>query len=127
LKKKRTIKIRDPRLRKIRDQLRILLFTTVDIEIHIILDKERKLQETEGFWDNNHPDYKRLHKEAQKLSSQQNDLHYALRASIVSCPVCQEIDKDMTYNPVSGKWFCIECYKFNQEFETRQGRPELYP
>jgi len=127
MRKKRTISIKNPCLREIRNQLRNLLFTAVDIKIHIILDKKGELKKTEGFWDSNHPDYKRLHKETQKLSSQQNDLHYALRASIAFCPVCREGDKDMTYNPVSKKWFCIECYKFNQEFETRQGRPELYP
>ena len=127
MKKKLTIKIKDPRLRKVRYELRRLLQLAKSARLSEILEKERRLQQTEGFWDRNHPDYKRLHKETQELSSKENDLSYAYNASIAFCPVCREGDKDMTYNPVSKKWFCIECYKFNQEFEIRQGRPELYP
>jgi len=127
MKKKRTIIIKDPCLRKVRYELRLLLFTVVDKKIHEFHDEIEKLQTREGFWDRNHPDYKSLNKKAQYLFSQVNDLRYAFKASIAFCPVCQEVDKDMTYNPVSGEWFCTECYISNQRFEASRGHPELYP
>lgn len=127
MKKKRTIIIKDPCLKKVRYELRRLLQLVKSEKLREILDKERKLQETEGFWNRSHLNYKKLHKKYQRLSSQENDLSYAFNASIAFCPVCQDINKDMTYNPVSGKWFCTECYASNQKFQTAQGRPELYP
>ncbi len=127
MKKKRTITIRDPRLRKVRNGLRNLLMLAEAAEEKRILNKKQKLYNVDGFWDEDHINYKKLNREARKLNSQLNSLSYAYNASIIFCPVCREIDKDMTYNPVSNKWFCIECYNFNQDFEIRQGRPELYP
>jgi hypothetical protein len=128
MKKKHTISIRDPRLRKVRYELRRLLQLVLYAEIDKILEKKREVRETEGFWDRNNPEiFKRLHKEMQRLASQEDDLRYAYEASIAICPVCSEADKDMTYNPVLGEWFCTECYKSNQEFEASRGHPEIYP
>ena len=127
MRKKRTITIKDPRLRKVRNGLRSVLMLAEAAEEKKILNKKQKLYKVEGFWDESHINYKKLSREARKLNSQKGGLNHAFKASIVFCPVCQEIDKDMTYNPVSNKWFCTECYKFNQDFEIRQGRPELYP
>ncbi|MHA2009508.1 MAG: hypothetical protein ACXABO_19775 [Promethearchaeota archaeon] len=127
MKKKRTISIRDPRLRRVRYELRRLLQLAKSDEIHGILEKKRALYEIEGFWDNHHPAYKKLHEKVQFLNSQEDNLRYTYKASIAICPVCSEADKDMTYNPVLGEWFCTECYKSNQEFEASRGHPELYP
>ena len=127
MKQKRTVSIKDPKLRRIRDQLRILLLEVNKAKTIEILNRTGKLQKAEGFWDEKSSDYKRLHSKTQELSSQESDLRYAFNNSIIFCPVCRKIDKDMTYNPVSRRWFCVECYKFNQMFETEQGRPELYP
>ncbi|MBA7520555.1 hypothetical protein ES705_12651 [subsurface metagenome] len=92
-----------------------------------IIEKVEELQNTEGFWDKDHPNYKNLRKESQELSSQENNLRFAYKASIIKCPVCMSIDKDMTYNPVFKKWYCIECYEANKKFEIEQGHPDLYP
>lgn len=127
MKQKRAISIKNPKLRRIRDQFRVLLLEAEKAKTIEVLDKVGGLKKSEGFWDEKSSDYKGLHRAAQELYSQESDLRYAFNNSIVFCPVCGKIDKDMTYNPVSKKWFCVECYKFNQMFETEQGRPELYP
>ncbi|MHA2009510.1 MAG: hypothetical protein ACXABO_19765 [Promethearchaeota archaeon] len=127
MKKKRTVSIKDPCLRKVRYELRRLLQLVLYAEIKKILEKKGVLYEIEGFWDNNHPNYKKLHKEVQFLNSQEDALEYSFEASIAICPVCSEADKDMIYNPVLGEWFCIACYKSNQEFEASRGHPEIYP
>jgi len=127
MKQKHTIRIKDPKLRRIRDQLRILLLEVKKAQTIEILNKKGELRKSEGFWNEKSSEFKKLHEKAQELSSQQSDLRYAFHNSIVFCPVCRKINKDMTYNQVSRVWFCVECYKFNQMFETEQGRPELYP
>ena len=127
MKQKRTIRIKDPKLRWIRDQLRLLLLEVKKAKTIELLNRTGNLQKSEGFWDEKSSDYKKFNLKAQELYSQNNDLSYAFNNSIIFCTVCRKIDKDMTYNPVSRRWFCVECYKFNQVFETEQGRPELYP
>ena len=127
MKKKRTISIKDPKLRRIRDHFRILLLEAEKAKTIEILSRTSELQKAEGFWNEKSSDYKMLNRKAQELYSQESDLRYAFNNSIIFCPVCRKIDKDMTYNPYCQRWFCVECYKFNQEFEVKHGRPELYP
>ncbi|MFX0037551.1 MAG: hypothetical protein ACFE9I_18165 [Candidatus Hermodarchaeota archaeon] len=127
MKKKSTISIKDPRLRKVRYELRRLLQLVESAKVHEILDIKEELLKTEGFWDRNHPNFERVHKEIQRLNSQENELSYAFNCSIAWCPVCQSADKDMTYNPVSKEWLCIDCYVSNQKFYASRGQPELYP
>lgn len=127
MKRKHTIRVKDSKLRRIRDQFRVLLLEVLKAKSIKISNRTIELQKSEGFWNEKSSDYKTLNRKAQELSSQKNDLDYAFHNSIVFCPVCRKINKDMTYNPVSRVWFCVECYKFNQMFETEQGRPELYP
>lgn len=117
MKKKRTIKITHPQLTRIRNEFRSLLTEAKSTKMNEILDKKWELQQSSGFWDKTHPDYKKLRKETEKLTSQENDLSYAYSASIIFCPVCMRIDKDMTYNPVLEKWFCTECYEKNKRLE----------
>lgn len=116
-KKKRTVKIANPQLRRIRNELRNLLTEAKSEKMHEILDKKWELKHTEGFWDKTHPEYENLHKLSRELSCQENDLSYAYSASIIFCPACMRIDKDMTYNPVLEKWFCTECYEKNKSLE----------
>lgn len=125
--KKRTIRIKDPRLIKARYEMRRFLQLVKSARIHEILNKKKVFYESEGFRDRTHPNFKSLHEEVQRLNSQENDLSYAYNSSIAWCAVCQSADKDMTYNPVSKKWFCTKCYTSNQRFEASRGHPELYP
>lgn len=127
MKKKYTIRIRDPQLRRIRNELRALLQSAESAKLNEILDREWELQQSEGFWEKNHPNYKKLHRKSQELATLGNNLSFAYKSSIIKCPVCQRIDKDMTFNPVLKEWFCMECYESNRKFEIEQGRPDLYP
>ena len=127
MKKRKSIRIKNPTLKKIRNELRNLLFSAKSAKIHEILDKKQELQQTEGFWDENHPNYKTLHKKTQELSIQENKLSSAFSKSIIFCPVCMKMDKDMTYNPYYEEWYCMECYEANRVFYIEEGRPDLYP
>ncbi|MFX1454280.1 MAG: hypothetical protein ACFFDB_02795 [Promethearchaeota archaeon] len=127
MRKKKTIQIKDPRLRKIRNELRSLLFAARSVKMNEILDAELELQQTEGFWDKSHPNFKVLHKKARELSVQGEKLTHIYKASILFCPVCMKSDKDMTYNPVLEEWLCTECYEENRKFHIEEGRPDLFP
>ncbi|MFX1573903.1 MAG: hypothetical protein ACFFB0_14240 [Promethearchaeota archaeon] len=95
--------------------------------INDLLDQQGIIQKSSNFWNKNHPEYHKMHKEVQKLASKQNELSYAFNASIIFCPVCMKIDKDMTYNPVLKKWYCMECYEASRKFQIEEGRPDLFP
>lgn len=127
MKKKRTIRIGDPRLKIIRNGLRSVIHSAKTLYIRQSLKQEKEFRESEGYWEKSHPNYNELHKSSQKLSSQRNKLNSAFSKSILFCPVCMKMDKDMTYNPVLEEWFCMECYEENRIFEIEQGRPDLYP
>jgi len=127
LKYKRTIKITSPRLRKIRNNLREVLHLAESSEMDDLLDQRANIQKSTNFWDECHPQYQEMRKEVQDLASRASELSSAFKASIVICPVCMRIDRDMTYNPILKKWYCVECYEDNRKFQIRQGQPELYP
>ena len=84
MKKEKTIVIRSPRLRKIRNEFRVLLKLWVsDIRISL---HERDFSQ----------------KEISKLTSMEG-------LSICSCLHCGNSDKDMIYRPDMKQWLCIEC------------------
>jgi len=127
MKRKRTIRIKDPRLRKIRNGLRsIIHFAESSYEVKL-LQEEKELRESEGFWEKKHPNYEELHKTSQRLSSQRNKLSSVFSKSIIFCPVCMKMHKDMTYNPYYEEWLCMECSEANRVFYIEEGRPALYP
>ena len=100
LKNKRSIKIRQPQLREIRNNLRKILQLAKSSELHNLLDQQINIQNSSHFWDKEHPQYNEMRKEVGELASRVNELNSAYNASIIKCPVCMRIDQDMTYNPV---------------------------
>jgi len=127
MKKKRTIRIKDPRVRKVRNELRLLLHEAKSKEVIQKIEKQKKLKKSPHFWDEKHPNYTTLRKEDQKLASEVDRLRTIYDRSIIKCPVCMKLDKDMTYNPYYEGWYCIECYEANRVFNIEEGRPDLYP
>jgi ribosomal protein L37AE/L43A len=128
LKKKRTIMIKDPQLRKIRTNLRRLILSACKAEqarIHDeegILMKEERVEKRNGTY--NDEKYRRLNKE---LDDQYWAIEDPLRASIIECPVCFKSDKDMTYNPNRKVWYCTDCYEKLRKGNIKRGTPEEFP
>lgn len=128
MKKKKTITIKNPKLRKIRNNLRELLI-------------EWKIKQ----WRELNEEYKKIHydqagrvrhsKELSKgerfkvgrIQEQMKTLDDIMTGSICKCTVCGAPDKDMTYNPVEKRWFCVDCYKLNQDFYKDTDQAYLYP
>ncbi|MBY9021350.1 MAG: hypothetical protein KGD67_09840 [Candidatus Lokiarchaeota archaeon] len=87
MKKKKTIKIRNPRLRTIRNNLRSVL-------IAFAVDKVNEISSN----------YQRDKSKIRKILSR----------SICMCPSCSRSKEDMTFNLELKEWYCIECYKLVQ-------------
>ena len=113
MKKARTIIIRNPKLRKIRNNLRkILILENVARgekisarEREISLDKDGKLRSlTTGEL-----------REASRLFRESSKYSTSLRDSICFCELCLSTDKDMSYIPRFRRWFCVDCSKELEE------------
>ena len=122
--KKRTINIRNPRLRQIRNNLRTVILKANWSIQHELLDKIAELKSIEGYYENLPPNFL---DEVTHLKDKGKKIERALRASILLCPVCFQTDKDMTYNPVRKTWYCTECYAELRNGFTEEGRPEEFP
>ena len=55
MKKKITIRIKDPRLRRVRNELRKLLHEAESKELIQKIEMQSKLKESPHFWDKEHP------------------------------------------------------------------------
>lgn len=109
MKEGRTINIRDPRLRRIRDNLRLIILKECIRRKSEITECEHNLtHDKDG-------SYIRISsktsKKIQKLANTWWEIERPLRASIVKCRICSKSNKNMTYHKKSGTWFCEEHYK----------------
>lgn len=126
MNQKRTIRIKNLQLRKIRNNLRLVLISATHPawdKIHeeqekLLIDREgnvRSLSYSEKI------QFAKLQKEKQKIKE-------LVDRSICKCPVCQRADQDMTFNPVNNIWFCVQCYQKNKEFyKYRDEYAHLFP
>ena len=123
MKKKRTISITNPKLRKIRNSLReIISKATIDELGRIIQENTKK---SKKYVDSNYSEKWGI--EVKKLSDRRDKVDTALDNSICICPVCKSRTSDMTFNPYLKAWFCVECYEKNRDFYVRRGEPHIYP
>jgi len=121
LNKKRTIIIKNPCLRRVRNNFRKIIDGAYTIYVSEILEKRRALYENRDFY--KEEDYQNHSK---RLSNQLSTVERSYRTSLLICPVCFKTDKDMTYNPVRKKWYCTECYTELKKGFAEQGRPEEF-
>jgi len=116
MKKKRVIKLKDPKLRNIRKNLRELLLKVFSEKLSEILEKQKEIRRN--------PDltYDQKVEGQRELESIIQDLTLDMRKAPLSCSTCSRIDIDLVYNPVFETWYCEECYEFNS-----RGHSDWYP
>ena len=111
MKKKKTIAIKNPKLRKIRNSLRKMLLKAVSVKWNEIHDEWREFffnpDGTRRSIRNLPPD--ELEKFRQ-LQDQENSLRDLADRSICKCVACGSPDRDMVYNKAYDAWYCTECY-----------------
>ncbi len=108
MKHKREVKIKNPRLRAFRNNLREIIYLEWDKRSCDIISARLNI------WDSNlSMDEKNvLHGELQ-VELERNDI--LIKSSIVMCGWCRHRDKDMIYNPSNNQWFCLDCYHEHSE------------
>ncbi len=107
MKRAKTIIIKDPKLRKIRDNLRkILILECVDREEKISA-RMRKLQINK---DGSLRLLTVMEKgEVSKLDVELRKYMFFMRKSICFCRMCHSANKDMSYNLKFKEWYCVDC------------------
>jgi len=115
VKKKRTISIKNSKLRIIRDALRQLISEAAIVKRGELLRKKSDLS------------LEHDREEIEYLADKIDKLYTTWKKSITICPLCGSRTSNMTFNPVHKSWLCTECYAKNQEFYRMRGEVHLYP
>lgn len=121
MKKKRIITIKNPKLKDIRNNLRLLLISWESVEWNQIHDQYEELR-----FDKNHLTGDKK-KKADVLLQKMRVLDEASEKSICKCTKCLATDKDMVYSPVYQAWFCVECYNELHEYYKDKEESYLFP
>ena len=123
MKHKKAIEIKDPKLRKIRNNLRLLWVSAVNNILSNYLEEQRDLLALNQGKKMNSFDldqYAKLNRESERLRS-------ILNRSICECPACRRSDQDMIFNPVTKVWFFVHCYELNREYYRHTNDGKFYP
>ncbi|KKK43926.1 hypothetical protein LCGC14_0957690 [marine sediment metagenome] len=111
MKNGRTISIKDPKLQRMRNSLRLIILKECSKRQMEISDREYYLTHDKN------GNYVRISEETSKILQNLSDkwweIERPLRASIVKCATCGKHKKDMTYYKKSHTWYCVDCYKKN--------------
>lgn len=121
LDKKRTIRLKNPELRKIRTALRTLLVRETFKRIGELTKEQGRLRR------NRPSDDEQYYKLDSLLEEQKNKLRQQKKASICSCATCSDMEKDHVFNPNTQEWYCEKCYGRLKKGYTKRGKPELFP
>lgn len=101
MKKKKTIIIKNPHLRKIRDNLRVVLNLAIHERCNELFDL---MVQVDRSTDKGRDQYFALMYKC-------DDLRSAEKNSTIQCGACNfGIDRDVRFNPFDKAWYCIECY-----------------
>lgn len=124
MKKKKTIIIKNPRLQKLRLNLRMVLIKAVSSEWNKLHEKQKKyLYDSLGNAKKmdvfEKEQFRKIERGKQLLLRMEN-------RSVCRCPSCQKTDRNMIFNPELQTWYCIDCYEINKSFYRKRGQPQLF-
>ena len=120
MKDKRIISIKDPKLRKIRNEFREVWLQARDSE-RSKLGNEMKVIDSDEKGDSipmNElvPSQLKRFRELQQLRNKINEIG---KKSICMCYTCGKPDQDMYYNHPYRAWFCVECATLAKSHHAR--------
>ena len=122
MKDKRAIIIKDPKLRKVRNNLRAILLRAVTDRLINLLDEREKL--AGGAIDDLSPSELSQYRALQKQESQ---LSMSADKSICKCIACGKADRDMVYNKPYRAWYCTECYGMERSYAQERAKSKTRP
>ncbi len=110
MKGQRTVKVKHPTLRALRNNLRLAIISAVKDKYNLISEEWRSLVDPTG-----------MQREiAHNLHDERSSLIQALERSICICPVCNKTDRDMIYFPLFKSWVCINCFESRHEYWEKE-------
>lgn len=118
IKKKRTIRLKDPRLRKIRTELRTLLRLVWQDQVRDLYNQ------IDIIYNDKSLDYKTQKLKTDVIRKKIEKIDFAYLHGPHGCRVCGNREADLTFNPCTSTWYCENCYKFNQDFYKKNPDPE---
>jgi len=116
VKKKRNIVIKDPTLKRLRNNLRMILRKWASAQWNKLHEEQDKILLDESKFET----FRNLERKKQEIRKIVED-------SICECSLCSAPDKDMTYNPVRKEWYCVDCYKDLQDYYKNKKESVLFP
>ena len=108
-KREITIRIKDPRLQKIRNEFRKLFWKVAEERIMELHDLIGAIMASSSYWNESDPLYSSLSYEDSLYRKEQEKIQIAQRDSITWCSVCCSFEKDMVYRLAHSMWLCTEC------------------
>ena len=115
--KKRTIRLKDSKLCKIRTELRTLLVREANNRVFDLIKEQNILLEKSVFDETKYS----------LLEDQKNQVRRLIKASISSCANCTDMREDHVFNPNTREWYCEKCYGRLKEGYTKREQPDLFP
>jgi len=113
MKKKRFIRLKDPRLIKAHTELRTLLALVWDKQVSELYDKIKEIDYDSSI------DLKSKIILQDQVREKIRALRRLYDKSPIGCRVCGNRDHDLTYVPALDTWYCEPCYDFNQDYYKR--------
>lgn len=117
MRDKRVIAIKSPKLRKIRNGLRMVFLKAVSAKWNELFDEMDKLSRYE---DGTPKSVKKMtsieEKRFRELQEEQSSLRSLAGRSICKCVTCGSPDRDMVYNKAYDAWYCTSCYGMERTY-----------
>jgi len=110
MKKEKTIIIKSPKLRNIRNELRILLKLWLSDTEASLIEQQMSTSDRQKYAD---------------LQKSLSKLHLSYIKSICICLLCGKSDKDMIFIPKIDQWLCIECNSRRVLFENLRSKLQI--
>lgn len=123
MRDKRAIIIKDPRLQKIRNNLRGVIIQAYHAQWKEIHDKWRAYFFNSDGSRRDIDDLSPVElRQFRELQEQENNLSNSLDRSILICVACGKADRDMVYNKAYNAWYCTECYGLERTTAQERAR-----
>jgi len=125
MKKKRFIRLKDPRLIRARAELRTLLSLVWDKQVSELYDQIKAIDHDSSL------DLRSKIRKQDQVREKITALKSIYHQSSIGCRTCGNRDRDLTYVPALDTWYCEPCYEFNQDYYKRHPEEadwrKLYP
>jgi len=114
--KKIVQRLENPKLRKVRYELRTLLRLEYEKRLNLLTAEWKKLYE------NNSLTYEERFEIHKNINMRREKLEAMKRRYPINCAICGDRMENLVWNPNRHQWRCVNCYE-----GAHKKYPEIYP